>query len=141
MLALALALALAFLAGDCEGFDPHIYDTEQDAAGIPRLEEHVDRLPTSAEIDRGNFVLLAMERDLKTLAGFVPAWNAEAIATQQGEIDFCWRFNCLVRTARGGWAPSDRRQALAEIREMIGERAWIAGDWPTFPWWRFERQQ
>ena len=104
---------------------------------LPPLAE-LERLPSADEVARSREVLAAMRCDLERLAEVIPEWNRLAITLRRAEIDEADCFFTAVANARADvTTPIYRRQRLQEIRAMVGDRKWFAGDWPTIPWWQF----
>ncbi len=102
---------------------------------LPSLED-IERLPTQDEARAISGKIAKLRADLEQAAEFLPN-HKDNIWARRGELDACQCFYDCVLQARGeNNYPVYRRASLDEIRRSIGDAAYYAGEWPSYPYWQ-----
>jgi hypothetical protein len=107
---------------------------------LPSLGEVV-RLPSVPAACMARQANEAYQDEVRRCRRMAAPWdedNIDAALSEARALDQIW---LLVAKAHGHpqgcWRDHERREALGELRDAMGPRAWVLGEWPAaIPWWR-----
>jgi hypothetical protein len=102
---------------------------------LPRIAD-AERLPTADDIAQGLSDCCWLCNRLDAIAEIAPPWEEDNLRIQRAEVS-CYLNLCYsMRNARDGSNWLRQREALADVRRIVGDEAWFSGNWPSlFPFW------